>query len=292
MACLLVVAANSFAQAVKISGKITDAVTNQPVAYANVGVAGKALGTVANASGAFSFTVNLDKLATADKLVVSCVGYQPVELAYTFGESENLRIALNPQTVAIQEVSVKAGKLKEKVLGKNDREYFTHYNFYSIKDTAAHDRLGREVGNIISLNKACYLNDFNVYMNDNDFTAIKFRLNIYEVVNGLPGSSLLQEAVNFEVTGKNPGWVKVDLEKYKIHVENHDKIAVTVQWLESVKTNEKSRFLSIPAAVSPIHTAVTRDKSTEDWKRSAMYLSMYLNADCYKPAQDKTEMTQ
>jgi len=286
---LLFVSTNIRAQAVRVSGRVVDASTQKPIPYANIGVAGKAIGTVATASGNFTFTVRDGQLASTYKLVASCVGYESMAVLLDAGKLEALRLELKPQVVEIAEVKVQAGKPKKKVLGKNDRAFFTHYNFYTVYDTAAHDRLGREVGNLIKLSKTCYVNDFNVYVGWSDFTSVKFRLNIYDVVDDLPGKSLLQQDVIFEVKGENPGWVQVDLRKYHLLLEGHEQVAVTVQWLESEKQKENSRFLAVPAAVSPVHSIVRRDKSTENWKKSGGYLSMYLNADCYKP--DAQEVT-
>ena len=280
---LLFVCTGIHAQGVRISGRVVDASTQKPIPYANIGVAGKAIGTVATAAGDFSFIVKEGQLASTDKLVASCVGYESMAVALDVGKLEALQFSLKPQVVEIAEVKVKTTKPKKKVLGKNDRAFFTHYNFYTVRDTAAHDRLGREVGNIIKLGKACYVNDFNVYVGWSEFTFVRFRLNIYEVVNDLPGKSLLQEDVIFEVKGSKPGWVQVDLKRYNILLEGHEQVAVTVQWLESNKQKENSRFLSVPMAVSPVHSIVRRDKSAEAWKKSGGYLSMYLNADCYKP---------
>lgn len=280
---LLFVSISIHAQVVRISGRVVDATTQQPIPYANIGIAGKAIGTVATASGSFAFTVKEGQLASTDKLVASCVGYESMVVAVDAGKLEALQLTLKPQVVEIAEVKVQAGKPRKKVLGKDDRGFFTHYNFYTVRDTAAHDRLGREVGNIIKLNKACYVNDFNVYVGWSEFTFVRFRLNIYEVVNDLPGKSLLQQDVIFEAKGSNPGWVQVDLKRYNIFLEGHEQVAVTMQWLESVKQKESSRFLAVPIVVSPVHSIVRRDKSTEKWKKSGGYLSMYLNADCYKP---------
>ena len=288
---LLLVSTHTHGQTITLSGRVVDATTNKSIPYANLGIAGKTLGTVATASGDFSFTVKDGQLASTDRLVASCVGYESMAVSLGAGKLEALRLELKPQVVEIAEVKVQAGKPRKKVLGKNNRAFFTHYNFYTVHDTAAHDRLGREVGNIIKLNKACYVNDFNIYVGWSEFASIKFRLNIYDVVDDLPGKSLLQQDVIFEVKGENPGWVQVDLRKYNVLLEGHGQVAVTVQWLESEKQKKYSRFLAVPAAVSLVHSIVRRDKSAAEWKKSGGYLSMYLNADCYKPeAQDRTDI--
>ena len=60
-------------QQIVVSGIINDADTGQPVPFANIGIMGKALGTVTNVSG--EYELHLPKQHVSDTLVVSCIGY-------------------------------------------------------------------------------------------------------------------------------------------------------------------------------------------------------------------------
>ncbi|WP_299823719.1 carboxypeptidase-like regulatory domain-containing protein [uncultured Pontibacter sp.] len=281
---------HTFAQAIKIAGKVLDATTQQPVPYANIGVAGKELGTVANASGEFSFTANTKDLPLNGSIVVSCVGYESTELQINMYAAKPYLVKLKQKSIPIAEVSIKPRKLKKKVLGKNDREYLTSTAFFNLYDKVD-DKLGRELGNIIKLNdKACYANDFNIYINHNPFAMVKLRLNFYTVVDNIPGESILKEDIIFELADKQRGWVTVDLQKYNIVLEGMEEVAVTLQWLESKQQNPKDYFLSISGAISPAKRYVRREKSEAEWTRTNAYLSLYLNADCYKP-ENYTEIT-
>jgi hypothetical protein len=59
-----------------------------------------------------------------------------------------------------------------------------------------------------------------------------------------------------------------------------EEIAVTIQWVESVKIDKKSKYFSISTSASPINIAFFRDKAMGIWAKSGQSLSFYLNARC------------
>ncbi|MFD2247302.1 carboxypeptidase-like regulatory domain-containing protein [Pontibacter ruber] len=275
---------NLFAQSIKLQGKVINSDTGQPVAYTSIGVVGKELGTVANALGEFRFSVTPESINDADSVVISSVGFNRHVMPVSELQKGGVTIKLTPQAVTLKEVAVRPQKLKSKVLGKNDREYLTHSVYFTTYETID-DKLGREMGNIIALKKGCFVNDFNFYVSYNQFKSIKFRLNLYSVADGMPGQTLLKEDIIFDVKDQQKGWVKVDLRKYKLRFENLDKVAVTMQWLESIAADEKSKFFGFSTAISAAHKAVRREKSEAPWQKSSTYHSMYFNADCYKDTE-------
>ncbi|GAB3196785.1 hypothetical protein ABID22_003473 [Pontibacter aydingkolensis] len=276
----------TFAQAVKISGKVLDTTTQQPVPYANIGIAGKEIGTVANNSGEFSFKVDTKDLPSSGSIIVSCVGYESIELPININASKPYLVELKQESFNIAEVSIKPRKLKKKVLGKNDREYLTSTLFFTVYDEVD-DKLGRELGNIIKLSgQECLVKDFNFYINHNQFERIKLRLNLYAVVDGLPDKSILNQDIIFELGDKQKGWVTLDLQKYNISMEGMEEVAVTIQWLESKQHKPDQKFMTLSGALTVPKRYVRREKSEAEWTRTGAYLSMYLNADCYKPDND------
>lgn len=85
----------------------------------------------------------------------------------------------------------------------------------------------------------------------------------------------------FEIKDNFLGWFKVDLEPYEIFLkEETQEVAVTIQWLESVKKDEKSKYFSFSTASSPTHKAYFREKAMDTWTSSGQSLSFYLNARC------------
>jgi hypothetical protein len=89
-----------------ISGKIIDSETSKPVPFANVGIAGKTIGTVSNEEGAFVFKV--PAIYQNDSLKVSFIGYQTFTKPIAALKGQPINISLKPATVALDEVLVQA----------------------------------------------------------------------------------------------------------------------------------------------------------------------------------------
>ncbi|MCX6259058.1 MAG: carboxypeptidase-like regulatory domain-containing protein [Bacteroidia bacterium] len=87
----------------KISGKIIDKETNEPIPYASIGIRGKTIGTVSNMNGNFHFTVPVNCLN--DSLFVSCIGYASYSFAIK-GDSKST-ISLTRKNFRLKEVTVK-----------------------------------------------------------------------------------------------------------------------------------------------------------------------------------------
>ena len=97
---------------VTISGQVTDVDDGEPLIGVNILVKDKVIGTVTNADGNFSFTVNESLPLT---LVVTSVGYGREEVVVD-SQTDNLSIELAYQTLLGQEVVVSASRVEESIL--------------------------------------------------------------------------------------------------------------------------------------------------------------------------------
>jgi hypothetical protein len=259
-------------------GRVTTT-AGEPVPYASVGVVGKPIGTIADAGGTFSLSP-LASAAPTDTVVVSCVGYQAQKLLLAQLRRQTL-VSLTPAATPLREVLVRAKSPKRTILGHKGRSIFTSFNFYTSKDSQPHDRLGREVGLLLAVKRPAHLESFHLFVFNNDFTTVKFRLNIYAVKDGRPQTSLLTKDVLFEVTGGKPGWCEVDLRPYAIELAGQQQVVASVQWLQSQTNNPASKHFGISTDLSPFHTTFLRDKSQETWRRFGANSSFYFTALTY-----------
>lgn len=197
---------------------------------------------------------------------------------------KNNKILLQPENTELDEVLVssKKIKLKSKKIGRTSKGLgLTHMNFYSYYEKDVDDRLSKERGMKLKIRRNCHIKDLNFKITSNDFTSLKFRVNFYKIEDGLPTELLIEKNIVFEVKDNFLGWFKVDLELYEIYLkEDIEDVAVTIQWLESVKKNEKSKYFSISTAASPLNTAYFREKAMDTWTTGGQSLSFYLNAMC------------
>ena len=127
--------AGVYAQTTKVSGRVTDALTNEPIPFANVAFKGTTTGTVTDFNGYFS----LESDKPSDSLSASFVGYVPVTLRISRGKSQTVNFLLKVNKVDLGEVVIKAGEnpaniLLRKVIENrdlNDKRQLDSYKYES-----------------------------------------------------------------------------------------------------------------------------------------------------------------
>lgn len=274
------ITATTFSQTNKIEGNISDT-NNNPLPYVNIGIPNKHVGTVSNENGHFQIKLT-PEISDNDTVVFSYIGYRSVDrLVSEIKKSEN-KITMNPKENKLDEVVVEIKKLKEKKLGRTNRGLgLMHWNFYSAKEKDVDDRLSKELGMNFKLHKNCRLEKFNFAITTNEFKSLKFRINIYDLKSDQPDSLLISQNIIFELKNEVTGWQSIDLSPYNIYLkEDIDQFLLTIQWVESEKENEKSKYFAIPASKSPLHKIYFRDKAMGKWISQTGSLSMYLDAKC------------
>lgn len=272
-----------YSQNKKIKGEVRHFEDNEPLTYVNIGIANKTVGTVSNKNGLFYLSLH-EKVKQNDTVVFSFIGYRTERYLISELNDKNNIILLQPENTELDEVvlSSKKIKLKSKKIGRTSKGLgLTHMNFYSYYEKGVDDRLSKERGMKLKIRRDCHIKDLNFKITSNDFTSLKFRVNFYKIEDGLPTKLLIEKNIVFEVKDNFLGWFKVDLEPYEIYLkEDIEDVAVTIQWLESVKKDEKSKYFSISTAASPLNTAYFREKAMDTWTTGGQSLSFYLNAMC------------
>lgn len=272
---------NSFSQEKIINGEIKDAENKTFLQYANIGISNKNTGTVSSFDGKFSLKLN-ESINENDLVTFSYVGYQTKTIAISKLNLLNNVIELEPEKNQLDEVVVKFVKPKPKILGRNSKGFgLMHTNFYTYYEKDVDDRLSKEVGMKFKLKKDCKINDLNFNITSNEFSSLKFRLNFYKIENGFPTELIVEKDIVFEIKDEFKGWFNLDLKPYEIYLDKEtEDIAITIQWVESKKANEKSKYFGISTAMSATETGFFREKSMDSWKKSGQSLSFYLNTMC------------
>ncbi|MGB4775444.1 MAG: carboxypeptidase-like regulatory domain-containing protein, partial [Daejeonella sp.] len=237
-----------------LEGRITDAKTGNALAYVNIGVIGKNIGTLTNDEG--KFKISIPESYNSDQLRVSMLGYNP--RIYTVSDFRNTlaaekEIALEPSSFQLQEVAISGKPLKEKILGNHTESQSSTGGFTS-------NKLGNEIGIIIKIKKSpSYLRSFTASVASKKNKPVKLRLNFYSVKNGLPDTILLDKNIIVEaplVKGK----LSVDLKPYKIVVE--DDFFVSLEWIED--SPGKGLMFSASLFGSPL---IARETSQGSWEK-------------------------
>ena len=272
---------NSFSQEKIINGEIIDADNKTHLQYANIGISNKNTGTVSNYDGKFSIKIN-EKINENDLVSFSYVGYQTKKIAVSKLKLLNNVIELEPEKNKLEEVVVKFVKPKSKILGRNSKGFgLMHTNFYTYYEKDVDDRLSKEIGMKFKSKKNCKINDLNFNITSNEFSSLKFRLNFYKIENGFPTELIVNKDVVFEIKDEFKGWFYLDLKPYEIYIDKEtEDIAITIQWVESKKANEKSKYFGISTAMSVTEISFYREQALGIWSKSGQSLSFYLNTMC------------
>jgi hypothetical protein len=269
------------AQGTKVIGRIIDAETKQAIPYVNIGVFQKNIGTVSDENGKFELKFSGNSIAT-DSIVFSHLGYQilkfaPIQLANSLGD-----IPLYPAPTLLQEVSIKPKKTVKKFLGRNGKGLgLMHYNFYTFYEKEVDDRLGKEAGVLLPVKKDCFLNELQMHISSNEFSSLKFRLNLYQVVDGVPTELIMPKDVIFEIKEGYVGLFKLDLRAYNLYLtKDMGLVAATIQWVESKKAKPTSKYFSLNASLSANSSFVYRAKSMANWESSKQDISLGFISEC------------
>ena len=89
-----------------VKGMITNAITNEPLPFVTVVLINSNAGTVTDPDGKFTLTGKKH----SNKIKISCIGFETIEVPFSPGKSQTIDIKLKPQTQYLKEVEVKPTK--------------------------------------------------------------------------------------------------------------------------------------------------------------------------------------
>ncbi|CAD5289840.1 MULTISPECIES: alpha/beta hydrolase-fold protein [unclassified Imperialibacter] len=192
-----------------IRGKVVDAADQESLAFVNIGIAGKNIGTTSAKDG--SFAIKIPQSYFGDSLTFSMVGYFDVSVPIS-NLKTNLQVMLNEKTTTLSEVFVLGEKLIERTVGIRKRGliHFTDGIFQS--DDAF------EIGQVIRLgDHAAQITGLNLHVNSNRPDSASFRINFYRYdgAKSQPVERVFEKSV-FQRHAIIAGWLHFDLKPYNI----------------------------------------------------------------------------
>ena len=213
-----------FGQADSFSGTTTH--KGKAIAYVNIGIQGKAIGTVSDENGEFTLYLNRTKLSNEDTLVFSRIGYSSmyfsfIQLNEIMASKHPLSIELDEKVEQLNEVIVRSRVAKTKEIGSIKKSLLNMNVNFSIAQYP-NQNLGSEIGRKFNIRKQhTKIMSFRFYLQHNNFDDVKFRLNIYDIEkNGRPRKNLLTEHIVLNVRGRKTGWIEVDLSPVFNHCQS------------------------------------------------------------------------
>ena len=205
-------------QAQELKGRVLAASSDKPIAFATVGIKGKALGSTADERGYFAFAVPT-ALSGTDSVIISCIGFRALRLTVSQLRQVEGVWRLPQLTQALGEVQVRHSQLKPAIMGRNVVGGIAYWTT-KIRDstlTVASDERGWEVTTVLPVRRSCYVGSFRFYVSQNDFKPVRFRFVLYELTDGRPTRQLLTDDIQFILPSQQTGWANLDLRAYTRH---------------------------------------------------------------------------
>ncbi len=240
---------------IELKGIIKSKNTKELLPYVNIGIINKGKGTVTNDKGNFYLLVQ--KRQYNDSIKLSMIGYQSKTFLvkdFVITIQKNNTIYLTEKTEALNEVIVTTRKLRKRILGNRSK---SRENMYQ----ASSDELGNEIGIKIKIKGSpTYIEKFNTKIFTRKYGSFKFRLNFYDIKDGMPNNNLLSENIIITDNEIKDGTIEVDLKPYNIIVEND--FFVTLEWIEG----DGREKLHLPASILGGYI-VEKETSHAQWEK-------------------------
>jgi hypothetical protein len=209
-----------------LSGKIIDKTSKEPLPFTSVSLRSEQTGALSNEFGVFQLPGPLKN--DTDSLVVMALGYEHLAIVVHRGKDQpNMVVELARRAVALQNVTVKGGKLKNLALGANSNrpgegllqgQPGSQCAFFVKNDK------NKRLGNIRTV---------SFYIGENGFPREPFRVRIYKPDGNYsaPNTDILTE--NVVVSAPAGGqWYTVDLTPYNVQAPE-EGFFVAMEWIVS-----------------------------------------------------------
>lgn len=256
-----------FLNAQSFKGRVVDKKNNQPLAFVNIGVINKDIGTVSDENG--NFSIDLSKSSENDTIRFSMIGYKNQEYRiknYKIRFAESTDLLLEEEIISLKGVTIKPKDYKKKIIGNETKSKTAQAGF-------SQNKLGYEMGVLMHTKKTAILEKVNLNIASSTYDTIFYRLNIYKREKRESFENILKEPIYIQFEKeKIKETIQVDLSKYGIEVEGDFLVTV-----ELVKDLGKGHlFFSCTIFGAP---TFFRETSQGQWRRIPMNIGIGINVE-------------
>ncbi|HEX5024279.1 MAG TPA: alpha/beta hydrolase-fold protein [Agriterribacter sp.] len=263
----------------QIIGRVTDT-TQSPLAYVNIGIKKKGIGTVSKEDG--SFTINIPPEFQNDSLTFSIVGYYEVSLLIEeLGSREEVTIRLKEKVIPLKEVVVAGKKPTEKKYGIKRRGAIHFTDGIFKKDDSF------EIGQVINPGNALVqITSLHLHINSSRPDSANFRINFYryDTDENVPRQRIIEK----NIVQRHPikeGWLKFDLSGDNIWVKGN--VLAAIEFIPEHKEDAKQILYEVKLGGSS--KSFFRKSSLGQWTRPPHHYCLYATALTGKNAPDEID---
>ncbi len=250
---LIILSKLSFAQI--ISGRVIDSITKKPIPYVGIGVLHKGIGTVSDFNG--NFNLDISGASKKDTLRFSTIGYSNLDIATSNIANHSGNYKLVEQAQHINEVEIKPGITKTKILGNTVHGgiFFSGFNSST---------LGTEYGTVLKYRKKNpgWIKNVNFNLANNACDSVLFKVNIYKMNDSGVGESILEHPIYLDPKIKR-GTLTVDLSGSSIYITHDVLLGLELIRLGKSENKENPKLYNLIMFYSSLLT------SRSYWRKAA-----------------------
>lgn len=210
-----------------LNGSINNSINGKPIEFANIYNIDRKLGTYSKLDGSFK----LKYYNHSDKVVISCVGYEPLNLNIdSLIKLNKIEIKLEPIIIELNQFVV------------SSEISYSDIGFHKRKHNANHSSriLGIEYATLIKDDKNSGKFIEQIILSKVKKSKGKIRIHLYDVdKNGLPHKDLIPNNLIIDTKEYNKKKeIVIDVSKHYIPL-NMKGVFIGIEWVESVNKKEK-----------------------------------------------------
>lgn len=224
-----------------ISGIVIDEKSNLPVAYVNIGVAEKNIGTVSDVIGRFNLRV--DSISDDETILFTCIGYLPVSKKIAdLKDAADKNILMQKKYYELGEVVISPKIYKQRTLGVVTRSHSLILESFSSFKWGI--RSGSEFGILMKIKKSAVIKRVNFNIAECTYDTVFCRLNIYRARGEMNFENILTTPIYINISKDQiKDKVSIDLQSYNIVVDGD--FLVTLEFVKNLGLGNFSFWGSI-----------------------------------------------
>lgn len=247
-----------------ITSQVIDSKTGQPVAYVNIGIVGKNIGTVSDEDGKFQLSIS--EASDNDTLKFSMISYVTKANVVANVRRSGLpaSIKMDQRQIQLQEVIVSGESAEQIILGLAKKHCYPIplYKGASSNFTFPQKGSRHEIGTRLSNTQAIRLDSIQINFAYVQPDSLAFRLNIYTIENETI-SNILEEPIYIALSKEETmNFPIINLTKYQIEV-NTDFL-VTIENYRNMPDGS-TKLLANFKAKGRVFPTYYRNSSQSNW---------------------------
>lgn len=250
-----------------LTGVVVDSDHQTVLAFVNIGIKKKNIGTSSLDDGTFS--IMIPKQNESDTLTLSMVGYSELSIPIqSILSTHQKTFQLKEKTSTLNTVVVSARKLVERKFGIKKTGTITHFT-----DGSTNQNDIFEIAQLIKFDTTLSkITSVNLHINESRNDSGTFRINFYKYEEKRPAERIIEKSI-VQTKQIQEGWLKFDLTPCKVYLKGNFVVAI-----EFIPTKRMNNPIYYEVKVGGKAKSFVRTSSQGSWSVPPHHYRLFVTA--------------